>query len=266
MVVSRQWHWPEYLCEAAALGVFMIAASICAVVIEHPESAVRQAIGDPTLRRLLMGLAMGGTAIAIIYSPMGARSGAHMNPSTTLAFARLGKIAPRDAAAYVVAQCAGAGAGVVIASVALSPWLAHASVNYVATVPGPAGPSAAFAAELIIAFVLMHVVLALANSRHAKLTGLAAGSLVALYILVEAPVSGMSLNPARSLAPALLAGTVDSLWIYLIAPVADMALAAEVHVRRGGRSLVPCAKLNHAGSSPCIFRCRMSPLAARRAA
>lgn len=257
MQPTRPWHWPEYLIEAAALGAFMCSASFFAVVLGHPSSPVREAVTDPALRRLLMGIAMGLTAIAIIYSPAGARSGAHMNPATTLTFARLGKIAPRDAMAYVVAQFAGALAGLAVARLALATWIGHPAVNYVATVPGPWGQAAAFGAEVAIAFVLMSAVLAISNGRHARFTGLAAGALVALYILVEEPVSGMSLNPARSFAPALAAQTLDSLWIYLTAPLAGMALAAEVFVRRRGISAVLCAKLNHAGRARCIFRCRM---------
>ena len=104
-------HWPEYLAEAVGLGLFMIAASGFASLIEHPGLPVRQAIGDATMRRVLMGLAMGATACALIYSPIGARSGAHMNPATTFAFWRLGKIADADAGGYVLAQFAGAMAG-----------------------------------------------------------------------------------------------------------------------------------------------------------
>jgi len=78
-------HWPEYLMEAAALGCFMISASVFASLLEYPGSPVRQALGDPVLRRVLMGLAMGLTAVAIIYSPWGKQSGAHMNPTRSFA-------------------------------------------------------------------------------------------------------------------------------------------------------------------------------------
>ena len=71
-------HWPEYLMEAAGLGLFMISAGVCATMLEHSGSAVREAIPDPALRRMLMGIAMGLTAIGIIYSPWGKQSGAHI--------------------------------------------------------------------------------------------------------------------------------------------------------------------------------------------
>src|ERR1700758_2784552 len=129
-------HWPEYLIEAWALGTFMIAAGVCATLLEYPGSALHRKLADPGLRRALAGAAMGLTAIAIIYSPWGKRSGAHMNPSVTLAFLRLGRIDPADAAFYVAAQFAGGAIGVGIAARFLAPALADPAVNYVVTVPG----------------------------------------------------------------------------------------------------------------------------------
>src|SRR5260370_24422475 len=79
-------HWPEYLIEGACLGLFMISAFTFGTILEHPASPVYRALPNPLMRRFLMGLAMGGTAISIIYSPWVKLSGAHINPSTTLAF------------------------------------------------------------------------------------------------------------------------------------------------------------------------------------
>ena len=100
-------HWPEYVIEASCLGLFMVSACAFGTLFEHPLSPVRQLISDPMLRRIPMGLAMGLTAIALIYSPIGQRSGAHLNPSTTLTFFRLGKVASVDALGYIVAQFIG---------------------------------------------------------------------------------------------------------------------------------------------------------------
>src|SRR4051812_50074326 len=86
------FHWPEYLIEATCLGLFMISACAFGTLFFHPASPVIGAIPDPTLRRIPMGLAMGMTAVVLIYSPIGMRSGAHMNPSTTLTVFRLGKV------------------------------------------------------------------------------------------------------------------------------------------------------------------------------
>src|SRR6202008_382457 len=105
-----------------------------------------------------------------------------------------------------------------------------------------------------IAFGLMMVVLtANASVRLMRWTGVCAGLLVALYIAVEAPVSGMSLNPARSMASAVPSGLWHGIWIYLTAPPIGMLLAAEFHMRLGCRT--PCAKLNHFTIRRCIFHC-----------
>jgi aquaporin Z len=259
-------HVPEYLAEAAGLGLFMIAASLFASLLEHPASPVRQTLGDPILRRLLMGLAMGATAVALIYSPIGARSGAHINPATTFTFWRLGRLHGADAAAYIAAQFAGAGAGMLASASLFRAWIDAPQVHYVATVPGPWGQLAAFGAEVLITFVMMSTVLRVSN--HATLsryTGLFAGGLVALYITVEAPVSGMSLNPARSFAPALLAAETDSLWIYFGAPPLGMLLAAEAYVRTRGLDAVFCAKLHHHTAARCIFHCRFDELSSASA-
>jgi aquaporin Z len=100
-------HWPEYLMEAAGLGIFMVSAGLFGTLLEYPQSPVHQAIADDGLRRMLMGVAMGLTAVAIIYSPWGQQSGAHLNPAVTLTFLRLGKIARADALFYITAQCLG---------------------------------------------------------------------------------------------------------------------------------------------------------------
>ena len=113
---SPRGHWPEYLIEAAGLGLFMLAACGVVAALEHPASPLRPWAGSALQRRALTGIAMGLTAVALIYSPWGQRSGAHLNPALTLTFWRLGKIASRDALGYVVAQFAGAVGGVALAS------------------------------------------------------------------------------------------------------------------------------------------------------
>jgi aquaporin Z len=133
----------------------------------------------------------------------------------------------------------------------------HPTVNYVATVPGPLGSGVAFGAEVVISFILMSVVLRMSNTaRLARYTGLGAAVLVASYIVLEAPLSGMSMNPARTLGSNVLASTVSTLWIYFTAPPLGMLLAGEWFARRRGLSAVLCAKLHHPRSGRCIFRCR----------
>jgi len=247
-------HWPEYLIEACCLGLFMLSAAAFATLLEHPASGVRDRLPDPVVRRVLMGAAMGLTAVAIIYSPWGKRSGAHVNPATTLAFHRLGKLARTDAVFYVLAQFAGASLGLWLGSIVLGPFIHHPAVNYVVTVPGSHGAAAAFAAELGMAFLLMSIVLHVSNlPAWNRATGLLVGVLLMLYIGLESPISGMSLNPARTFGSAIVAGVWTDAWVYFTAPLAGMLAAAEVRLVTAGRASVRCAKLHHANAQRCIF-------------
>jgi len=251
-------HWPEYSLEALGLGLFMLSACLCTVLLEHPASPLRQAIADGSLRRLLTGLAMGLTAIALIYSPIGKRSGAHMNPSVTLTFWRLGRVERWDALFYVLAQFAGGALGVALAAVLLGNMLiADPAVNYAVTVPAPGSRWAAFGAELAISGGLMLLVLTVSNLPAInRYTGMLAGALVAAYITFEAPLSGMSMNPARTVASALPAGVWTDAWIYLVAPPLGMLIAAELYLLARGENSVLCCKLHHDNGSRCIFHCR----------
>ena len=249
-------HWPEYAIEGACLALFMVSAAAVATLLQHPSSPLSGWTAGPLVRRVPMGLAMGLTNAVLIYSPLGGRSGAHMNPAVTLTYLRLRRIAPVDAAGYVAAQFAGALSGMAIATWMLAGLPAHPAVNYAATVPGPAGAVAAFGAEVAISFVLMLAVLGMSNAPSlSRFTGVAASLLVAAYIVFESPVSGMSMNPARSLGSNLFASLFGPLWIYFLAPPAGMLLAGECYVRRFGAHRVRCAKLHHAGSTRCIFAC-----------
>lgn len=249
-------HWPEYLIEAFGLGVFMLSACVFGALLEHPASPIRQAVSDGFTRRIFMGLAMGLTAISIVYSPWGKQSGAHLNPALTITFYRLGKVGKEDAIYYVFAQVAGGITGMYCALLLLRSWLQHPAVNFVVTVPGATGIFVAFSAEVFITFVLMTTILTISN--HAKfshLTGLLTGALVAIYITFEAPISGMSMNPARTLASALSGNIWTAIWIYFVAPPIGMLLAAEAYVRCAGAHKIFCAKLHHHNNKRCIFRC-----------
>lgn len=254
MLEAFKEHWPEYLIEAWCLGTFMVSACTFGVAFFHPASPIAS-IGH-FLRNALMGIAMGLTAILIICSSWGKRSGAHFNPAVTLVFFRLGKINGQDAAFYILFHFIGGVAGMLISWLILGDLLGHAAVNFVVTQPGPHGVVLAFAAEMVIAFILMTVVLLCSNSHTlARFTPYFAGSLVALYIAVESPVSGMSMNPARTFASASVAGSWTAWWVYFLAPPLAMLIAAEFFVRTRGLSKVLCAKLNHFGRARCIFNC-----------
>ncbi|HEX6880326.1 MAG TPA: aquaporin [Terriglobales bacterium] len=247
-------HWPEYAMEASLLGAFMVSACLFGVLYELPSSPVHQFIASGFLRRLLAGVAMGVTAIGIIYSPWGKQSGAHINPATTLTFYRLGKIRGWDALFYVCAQFFGSAIAVSLVAALFPSLLSHPAVRYVVTVPGVTGIPTAFAAETGISFILMTVVLNVSNSqRLSSSTGLLAGLMVATFITVEAPISGMSMNPARTFGSAFSANVWTSIWIYFTGPMIGMLAAAELYLWRNGRLGVKCCKYHHNNSKRCIF-------------
>lgn len=253
VVRALREHWPEYLMEAWGLGTFMVSAGLFATLLEYPGSPVHQAIADPDLRRGLMGVAMGLTAIAIIYSPWGKRSGAHINPAVTLGFLRLGKVNRTDAAFYILAQFLGALIGVVLVWALLGTAFSAPPVRFVNTLPGAGGAGVAFIVEAAMACGLMlMVVTALASVRYMALIGAFAGLMVAAYIALLGPLSGMSINPARTFASAAPEGLWDYLWLYFTAPVLGMLAAVEIaRLARLRRERI-CAKLNHDAAYRCI--------------
>jgi len=255
-------HWPEYLMEAMGLGLFMFSACAFGVLLQFRGSPIYGLIPNEVARRVLFGLAMGLTSIAIVYSPIGQQSGAHLNPSVTLAFLRLKKIQLADAAFYVIAQFFGGVFGVFAAVVVVGKHVADPAVHYVVTIPGPHGALPALLAEFAIAFILMSAVLHTSN--HPLLhrwTGMIAGTLAAIYIAIEAPISSMSMNPARTVASAVPANLWTAAWIYFTAPPLGMLAAAELYLVRRGERNVFCAKLNHDNHTRCVFNCRFAELA-----
>src|ERR1700676_1801792 len=160
-VLKLNWHL--YVCEAIELGIFMVSACAFSLLLFDPSSLAFRVLPSAIVRRILMAIAMGITAVLIIHSPMGKRSGAHFNPAVTLTYLRLGKIGLCDAVFYVVFQFIGGIAGVALAAAVLCKRLSNPAVDYWLTVPGRYGSVAAFLAELFMAIVLMTVVLVLSN-------------------------------------------------------------------------------------------------------
>ena len=224
-------HWREYLMEASGLAGFIIVASLVTTVLEHPDLFVMKGeLGYyPLLRRVPLGLLLGAYIATIVYL-FGERSGAHINPAVTGAFFYLGKINYVNATFYVVAQFSGAIFAALMMSVVLGVYYEHPSIHYVTTIPGPGAGATykAFVAEFIISFILMFVLLIVISSkRFEKYAFIVTGVLIAIYLVVETPYSGMSLNPARSFGSAFAAGQWRELWIYFTAPVLAMLAAAQ---------------------------------------
>jgi aquaporin Z len=255
-------HWPEYLFEGLELGAFMLAACAFGTLLFYSKSPVVLSVPSAAGRLVLMGVAMGGTAIAIILSPMGRRSGAHFNPVVSFTFFCLGKMHRLDAFFYIVFQFAGGAFGVLVARILIGPQLASPSVRYVVTVPGHYGVPLAFLAEFFMGLVTMTVVLQSANRpRLSRFTWLLVGLLVATYVIAFSPVSGSSLNPARTISSAFYAGVWSVMWLYFTAPLLGMLVAASLYVLTSGSEAVLCAKIYHDFHSPCPFRCRFWQLA-----
>ena len=233
----------------------MVSACVVATLLDHPSSPVSALFQQTLLRRFIGGMAMALTALCIFFSPFGKRSGAHMNPAVTLTYLTLGKVRVWDAFFYIAFQFLGAGAGVWIAWLLVGPPLSHSAVEFAATVPGVYGVGIAFFAELLISTLMMSTVLVVSNRKAtAGYTPFVTATLVALFITFESPLSGMSMNPARTLASAVHAGEWFALWVYFTAPPIGMLFASWVfRVLHGGR--VYCAKFHHQNHQRCIFRC-----------
>jgi len=255
VAASLRLHWPEYLMEAGEMSLFMFCTCSFATLLQHPASPVRHFFVSSIVRRALMGLAIGATVMTLIISPWGKQSGGHINPAMTFAFYQLGKIRHWDALFYGVAQFSGATSGVALATFLLRGALGDGTVRYAVTAPGVYGAAVAFAAELAISFILMITVLLVTNhERLSRYTPYFVGSLYAVNITFETPLSGMSMNPARTFGPAAYGGYWHALWIYFIAPTAGMLAAAAVFLRARHGAPPYCAKLDHTNRKRCIFR------------
>jgi aquaporin Z len=247
----------EYVAEFVGTALLLLVGLSAVCADFSTRSPVVSAIPDSNLRRLITGIIFAGTGTAIVYSRLGKRSGGHINPAVTLAFLRLGKISPRSAAIYIAVQTAGALTG---AALVLAIWGSWAmSVNIGATVPKDGGVAAAVAAEVGVTFLLVSLILNFVDRpRLMPFTAAGAGALVAFFVFVEAPVSGTSLNPARTLGPAVVGGTFTDVWIYLVAPPLGALAAALLYRHR--RSSVACGKLLHSDTVKCRFLdCQYTP-------
>lgn len=235
MLDALKRHWPAYLLEAAGLAVFMIGAGLFTAAFMHPASPLYDFAGSNPARRLGIGSGMAAVTIGLVYAA--ARSGAHLNPVVTLAFFSRGKIGGADAAWYVVAQFLGAVAAPHVILLMIGDAFRHDEVKMATTAPGPLGAGPAFAAELLITFGLVLAVLLMVDNRRLRpALPAVVGLLIGAYIAFESPLSGMSMNPARTFGSALAAGRWDGWWLYFVAPALGTAaaLAAYAGVRRLG--------------------------------
>lgn len=203
---------------AELLGTFaLVFAGTSAIVVNDVSGGLVSHVG--------IALTFGLVVLAMIYA-VGDVSGAHLNPSVTVGFLAAGRMDVRRAVGYILSQCAGA-----VSASALLRLLFPRHPTLGAT--RPAGPAMqSFTLEIVLAGLLMFVILSVSTGAKEKgiTAGIAVGAVVALGALFAGPISGASMNPARSLAPALLTARLDGLWIYLTAPFLG-ALAAVLACR-----------------------------------
>lgn len=247
-------NWPAYLAEFFGTAVMMGIGIGAVVLMWHEGSSMGEWIPSDPVRRLATGILFAGGGTLVVLSPLGQRSGGHLNPAMTFAFWLRKKISSLDALCYVIAQIAGALLGVLV--VAAIAGEAARSVDLGLTRPGVGyTPTIALIAELIITFSLIFLVFWAVDKRTvARFTPYLAGLLIALLVMIEAPVSGTSLNPARSFAPAMLSGIFNDFWLYVVGPVCGAVLAVVLYRQIGGeKSGTGCAKLHHTDRYPCLF-------------
>ena len=254
-VTSLRLHWPEYVMEFTETGFYLFFTCVFATLFQHPASPIRHLLPNNIVRRACFGISVGATIVALVLTPWGKQSGAHLNPAMTFTFYRLGKVEFRDAIFYGVAQFAGATAGVIIATFLLLGAPGDPTIRYAATLPGIYGAGLAFIAEVVISFALMLTILFASNHNSlSRYTSYFVGTLYAIFITFETPLSGMSMNPARTFGSAFRGRYWHALWVYFLAPILGMLVAAELFLWVRGGIGSYCAKLHHANEKRCIFR------------
>jgi len=200
---------------AEALAAFALVFAGCGAVVANVQY-------DNALGAVGVSLVFGLIIMVMVYAT-GHLSGAHINPAVTIAFTLTRHFPPRDAVAYIAAQLAGAAAGALIL---LAVWPDQPG-DLGATVPS-VGTGSAFVYELVLTAFLMFVIMAVATDTRAvgAAAAIAIGGTVGLDALFGGPVTGASMNPARSFGPALASGEWHDFWIYVLAPVAGAGLGA----------------------------------------
>ncbi len=211
---------PDLLRRSVAEGIAAFA-----LVFAGCGAIVTNATRDGALGSTGIAAVFGLVIMVMIYAT-GHLSGAHINPAVTIAFTLTRHFPPRDAVAYVAAQLAGAIAGALLLLVA---W-PEAPASLGATVPSVA-TGTALLYEIVLTALLMFVIVAVATDTRAVGAGaaIAIGGTVALDALLGGPLTGASMNPARSLGPAVAAGEWHDLWIYVVGPVVGAALGAAAY-------------------------------------
>jgi aquaporin Z len=217
--------------EGFGLFIFMVSACFFGGILEHQSATFNIGIPDPKIRLLIMGIAMGTTALVIFLSPLTSPSGAFINPSVTIMRWRLGQLSLEKLIWYSVFQTIGGLFAVYLMKFLMGNILTEPPVNYVVTVPGKniSDFQAAFM-ETTTAFVMIAMVLFISDTQFSKTVPYFSALLVGVYVYVAGPVSGFGMNPARTIASAIPANIYTSFWIYMVCPTIGMLIAGEFYV------------------------------------
>jgi aquaporin Z len=237
--------WQTYLSELIGTAL-LIGVGLSVVILNFGAgSPVAAALPDAGMRRLITGFLFGATGAAIAYSHVGKVSGAHINPVVTLAFRIQGKLSCRDAIGYVLAQFAGAIAG----SVPLLLWgNMGRNIAFGATTPGTGYTIwAALGGEIVTTIgLIVGLFTFLCHQKLRHYTPLLFPFLYAIMVYLEAPVSGTSTNPTRSLGPSVISGVWSGWWIYFIGPLIGTFIGLGLHrLSWPERFQVEIAKIYH---------------------
>jgi aquaporin Z len=242
-------HPIEWACEAAATALLLIAGLSAVCFDFGPSSPLRHLGTSPRL--LITGLLFAGAGSLLAISPLGRRSGAHLNPVVTLAFWTQGKVHRHDVAGYIVSQLVGAVTGTAVVALL---WRSQGrAVHLGATAPGKGlNGIEAVLVEAAMTATLILVILLMTSGSAPRWTPLVLWPLIALLVWQGAPFTGTSLNPARSFGPALLAPRLQPYWIYVVGPLAGGALAVAAFGLWPKRRVLT-AKLFHDPAYPTTF-------------
>jgi aquaporin Z len=213
-----------YVAELVGTALLLLVGLSLVILMFGAGSPLARLIPSEGLRRLLTGFLFGTTGACIALSPVGRESGAHINPVVTLAFRLIGKLDLKTTLGYIGAQLIGA----VLGSLPLLLWGEMGrSVAYGATLPGPGIPvSTALLGEMITTFVMVALLAVFLGFRRLRpFTPGIFPPLYAIMVWAEAPLSGTSTNPARSLGPSVVSGAWQGWWIYWVGPIVGMLVA-----------------------------------------
>jgi aquaporin Z len=245
------WHVVEWVCELAGTAFQLFIGFGAVAVLEAPQSPASRALPGWS-RLVLIGIAFGALAAAVALSPIGRRSGAHLNPAVTLGFFLRNHTPGRDLLGYVLAQVLGALVGASAFNAVWRTW--SSGIHGARTAPASGLPGfGVVGIEAALTFGLLTVVFVMvSSSRTARWTPAVVTGALAGLIWAGAPHTGASMNPARSLGPDVATGVFPVIWAYFVGPLVGAALAVGVFTALARERRTLTAKLFHDPNYPSV--------------